>query len=93
MQKKKIFTSSFANTADTGKTPPDNALPKIKISGFTFSWSTANIFPVLHNPVWTSSAIHRTFKKNFFFGLLHTKARIITKSHIKIIPDIWYKVP
>lgn len=71
-KKKKIFTSSFANTADTGKTPPDNALPKIKISGFTFSWSTANIFPVLHNPVWTSSAIHSTFKK-YFFGLFYIR--------------------
>ena len=29
--------SSFAKTADEGRTPPDNALPKIKISALTFS--------------------------------------------------------
>ena len=29
--------SSFAKTAETGRTPPERAFPKIKISGFTFS--------------------------------------------------------
>ena len=35
------ITSSSANTHDTGITPPDNALPRITISGRTSSWSQA----------------------------------------------------
>ena len=50
----------LARTAEIGSIPPDNALPKIKISGLISSWSQATIFPVLPIPVWTSSAIIKT---------------------------------
>ena len=52
--------SSSARTADTGKTPPDKALPRIRISGRTPSKSHASNFPVRAIPVCTSSAINNT---------------------------------
>ena len=56
-----IIISSFANTALTGNTPPLNALPRTKISGFTPSCSQQISFPVLATPVCTSSAMKSTF--------------------------------
>lgn len=47
----------------TGYKPPERAFPRRIMSGLTFSWSTASIFPVLAKPVCISSAINRTFKE------------------------------
>jgi len=48
---------------ETGVTPPVIALPRVNISGF-YSFSKSHSypinFPVLPNPVWTSSAINNT---------------------------------
>ena len=38
-------------TAETGNTPPERALPKIKMSGLKSWWSQQIIFPVLAIPV------------------------------------------
>ena len=46
-----IIISSSARAAETGKTPPDNAFPKIKISGLTPSCWQQYSFPVLEIPV------------------------------------------
>ena len=43
--------SASAKAAETGKTPPDNAFPKIKISGLTPSCWQQYSFPVLEIPV------------------------------------------
>ena len=59
--------SSFASTALTGIVPPLSAFPKIRISGFTFSWSQQSILPVLARPVCISSAINNTRASSQYF--------------------------
>ena len=54
------ITSSLVRAADTGKTPPPRALPRVRMSGFTPSQSHADRLPVRPRPDCTSSAIQRT---------------------------------
>ena len=52
--------SSSANAAEIGNTPPPRALPRIRMSGRTPSWSQASILPVRAIPHCTSSAMNNT---------------------------------
>jgi hypothetical protein len=54
------ITSSRAQNALTGSRPPPSALPRVRPSGRTPSWSQASTRPVRPRPVCTSSAIIST---------------------------------
>ena len=54
------ITDSRAQKAETGRSPPPSALPRMIPSGFTPSWWQASTLPVRPRPVCTSSTIMST---------------------------------